>query len=174
MDLCQPFIHDGSVPLSTDTSNSIPIKILTGIVHLCERSNKRNQFQVYPGATVYSIHQYTPVYTSIHQYTPVYTSIHQYTPVYTSIHQYTPVYTSIHQYTPVYTSIHQYTPVYTSIHQYTPVYTSIHQYTPVVVNAIVAGNKKLESRDKEVTLADTVISQVLKGEQPNPSFSRPV
>ena len=26
----QPFIHDGSVSLSTDTSNSIPIKILTG------------------------------------------------------------------------------------------------------------------------------------------------
>ena len=30
MDLFQPFIHDGSVSLSTDTSNSIPIKILTG------------------------------------------------------------------------------------------------------------------------------------------------
>ena len=31
MDLFQPFTHDGSVSLSTDTSNSIPIKILTGI-----------------------------------------------------------------------------------------------------------------------------------------------
>ena len=31
------------------------------VVRLCECSNKRNQFQVYPGATVYSIHQYTPV-----------------------------------------------------------------------------------------------------------------
>ena len=31
------------------------------VVHLCECSNKRNQFQVYHGATVYSIHQYTPV-----------------------------------------------------------------------------------------------------------------
>ena len=30
MDLFQPFTHDGSVSLSTDTSNSIPIKILTG------------------------------------------------------------------------------------------------------------------------------------------------
>ena len=30
MDLFQPFIHHGSVSLSTDTSNSIPIKILTG------------------------------------------------------------------------------------------------------------------------------------------------
>ena len=30
MDLSQPFIKDGSVSLSTDTSNSIPIKILTG------------------------------------------------------------------------------------------------------------------------------------------------
>ena len=30
MDLFQPFTHDGSVLLSTDTSNSIRIKILTG------------------------------------------------------------------------------------------------------------------------------------------------
>ena len=30
MDLFQPFLHHGSVSLSTDTSNSIPIKILTG------------------------------------------------------------------------------------------------------------------------------------------------
>ena len=71
MDLFQPFIHHGSVSLSTDTSNSIPIKILTGTgasqslllsdtLVFSEKSStcasvlKRNQFQVHPGATVYT------------------------------------------------------------------------------------------------------------------------
>ena len=37
-----------------------------------------------------------------------------------------------------------------------------------------AMSKKKETNDEEVTLAETVISQVFKGEQPNPSVSEPV
>ena len=37
-----------------------------------------------------------------------------------------------------------------------------------------AMRKKKETNDEEVTLAETVISQVFKGEQPNPSVSEPV
>ena len=37
-----------------------------------------------------------------------------------------------------------------------------------------AMSKKKETNDEEVTVAETVISQVFKGEQPNPSVSEPV
>ena len=37
-----------------------------------------------------------------------------------------------------------------------------------------AMSKKKETTDEEVTLAETVISQIFKGEQPNPSVSEPV
>ena len=37
-----------------------------------------------------------------------------------------------------------------------------------------AMSKKKETNDEEVTLAETVISQIFKGEQPNPSVSEPV
>ena len=79
MDLFQPFVHHGSVSLSTDTSNSIPIKILTGIgasqslllsdtLVFSERSSTcasnlirgiRSKYTPVPPYT-----QYTPVYTS--------------------------------------------------------------------------------------------------------------
>ena len=37
-----------------------------------------------------------------------------------------------------------------------------------------AMSKKKETNDEEVTVAETVISQVFKCEQPNPSVSEPV
>ena len=83
MDLCQPFIHDGSVPLSTDPSNFIPIKILTGsgasqspllsdTLVFSEKSSTCARVLI-RGISLPWCHriQYTPVYTSIHQYTPV-------------------------------------------------------------------------------------------------------
>ena len=88
MDLFQPFVHHGSVSLSTDTSNSISIKILTGTgasqslllsdTVFSEKSSTSASVLI---RGISSKHTPVPSYT---QYTPVYTSIHQYTPVYTS------------------------------------------------------------------------------------------
>ena len=68
MDIFKPFIHNGSVSLSSNTSDSIPIKIweklestvftvvcvLWEVVHWCKCSNQRNQLRVYPSATSHS------------------------------------------------------------------------------------------------------------------------
>ena len=76
MDLFQPFIHHGSVSLSTDTSNSIPIKILTGTgasqslllsdtLVFSEKSSTCASVLI-RGISLPWCHriQYTPVYTS--------------------------------------------------------------------------------------------------------------
>ena len=68
MNIFKPFIHNGSVSLSSNTSDSIPIKIweklesavftvvcvLWEVVHWCKCSNQRNQLRVYPSATSHS------------------------------------------------------------------------------------------------------------------------
>ena len=72
IDIFQPFIHDGSVSLSNDMSDSMQSRlerhwslqvftvewhfvVFWEVVHWCECSNQRNQFWVYPSATSYSL-----------------------------------------------------------------------------------------------------------------------
>ena len=79
MDLSQPFIHDGSVSLSTDTSNSIPIKILTG--------TGASQSPLLSDTLVFSEKSSTCASVLIRGISSKYTPVPPYT-------QYTPVYTS--------------------------------------------------------------------------------
>ena len=78
MDLFQPFTHDGSVSLSTDTSNSIPIKILTG--------TGASQSLLLSDTLVFSEKSSTCASVLIRGISSKYTPVPSYT-VYTSIHQ---------------------------------------------------------------------------------------
>ena len=74
----QPFIHDGSVSLSTDTSNSIPIKILRG--------TEASQSLLLSEPLVFSEESSTCASVLIRGISSKYTPVPSYT-VYGSIHQ---------------------------------------------------------------------------------------